>query len=194
MGAGGTRLGWLALVSLAAVCSTLAAAVVTGCGGDGDEGQQLDSAVSGLDLTPNATRATLQKRRRMVEGVVRALRDGTESVLANPEPAVKEIARAAARMRSSSAPARGREANPSPAAPSKPPSARALGGLRRALRDPRAPPGRGARLRVRSIRIDATVGAVGSRPFGLEFAAATLPPLAGYSRGLTSRRCPLVTS
>jgi putative hydroxymethylpyrimidine transport system substrate-binding protein len=40
------------------------------------------------------TRATLQKRRRMVEGVVRALRDGTESVLADPEPAIREIARA----------------------------------------------------------------------------------------------------
>jgi ABC-type nitrate/sulfonate/bicarbonate transport system substrate-binding protein len=30
----------------------------------------------------------------MVEGVVRALRDGTESVLADPEPAIREIARA----------------------------------------------------------------------------------------------------
>jgi putative hydroxymethylpyrimidine transport system substrate-binding protein len=40
------------------------------------------------------TRATLQNRRGMVDGVVRALKDGTESVLADPEPAVKEIARA----------------------------------------------------------------------------------------------------
>ena len=40
------------------------------------------------------TRATLQKRRRMVQGVVRALIDGTESVLADPQPAIREIARA----------------------------------------------------------------------------------------------------
>jgi NitT/TauT family transport system substrate-binding protein/putative hydroxymethylpyrimidine transport system substrate-binding protein len=40
------------------------------------------------------TRKTLQRRRRMVEGVVRALRDGTESVLADPEPAIRELARA----------------------------------------------------------------------------------------------------
>jgi putative hydroxymethylpyrimidine transport system substrate-binding protein len=40
------------------------------------------------------TRTTLEQRRRMVEGVVRALRDGTESVLADPGPAISEIARA----------------------------------------------------------------------------------------------------
>jgi putative hydroxymethylpyrimidine transport system substrate-binding protein len=40
------------------------------------------------------TRATVEKRRRMVEGVVEALRDGTESVLADPEPAIREIVRA----------------------------------------------------------------------------------------------------
>ena len=40
------------------------------------------------------TRETLETRRRMVQGVVRALRDGTESVLANPGPAAREIARA----------------------------------------------------------------------------------------------------
>jgi NitT/TauT family transport system substrate-binding protein/putative hydroxymethylpyrimidine transport system substrate-binding protein len=40
------------------------------------------------------TRKTLETRRRMVEGVVGALKDGTESVLADPEPAVREIARA----------------------------------------------------------------------------------------------------
>ena len=40
------------------------------------------------------TRRTLETRRRMVEGVVRALRDGTESVLSDPEPAIREIARA----------------------------------------------------------------------------------------------------
>jgi putative hydroxymethylpyrimidine transport system substrate-binding protein len=40
------------------------------------------------------TRDALEKRRRMVQGVVRALRDGTESVLADPEPAIREIARA----------------------------------------------------------------------------------------------------
>jgi putative hydroxymethylpyrimidine transport system substrate-binding protein len=39
------------------------------------------------------TRTTLEQRRRMV-GVVRALGDGTESVLADPGPAVSEIARA----------------------------------------------------------------------------------------------------
>ena len=38
------------------------------------------------------TRETLEKRREMVEGVLRALRDGTESVLADPEPAIREIA------------------------------------------------------------------------------------------------------
>ena len=41
-----------------------------------------------------ATRATLRQRRELVEGVVRAVRDGTESVLARPAPAVREIARA----------------------------------------------------------------------------------------------------
>jgi putative hydroxymethylpyrimidine transport system substrate-binding protein len=40
------------------------------------------------------TRETLEKRRRMVQAVVRALRDGTESVLADPGPAAREIARA----------------------------------------------------------------------------------------------------
>ena len=40
------------------------------------------------------TRTTLKKRRRMVQGVVRALTDGTKSVLADPGPAVREIARA----------------------------------------------------------------------------------------------------
>jgi NitT/TauT family transport system substrate-binding protein/putative hydroxymethylpyrimidine transport system substrate-binding protein len=40
------------------------------------------------------TRKTLATRRGMVEGVVRAIRDGTEAVLADPEPAVREIARA----------------------------------------------------------------------------------------------------
>jgi hypothetical protein len=40
------------------------------------------------------TRTTLKTRRRMVQDVVRALRDGTESVLAHPGPAIREIARA----------------------------------------------------------------------------------------------------
>jgi putative hydroxymethylpyrimidine transport system substrate-binding protein len=40
------------------------------------------------------TRETLEKRRPMVEGVVQALRDGTRSVLADPEAAVTEVARA----------------------------------------------------------------------------------------------------
>ena len=40
------------------------------------------------------TRETLDERRAMIRGVVEALRDGTESVLSNPEPAVAEIARA----------------------------------------------------------------------------------------------------
>jgi putative hydroxymethylpyrimidine transport system substrate-binding protein len=40
------------------------------------------------------TRTTLETRRRMVQDVVRALRDGTESVLAHPGPAIREIARA----------------------------------------------------------------------------------------------------
>jgi putative hydroxymethylpyrimidine transport system substrate-binding protein len=40
------------------------------------------------------TRETLRRRRRMVEGVVQALRDGIESVLAEPGPAIAEIARA----------------------------------------------------------------------------------------------------
>jgi putative hydroxymethylpyrimidine transport system substrate-binding protein len=41
-----------------------------------------------------ATRRTLQRRRRDIEGVVAALRDGVRSVLADPEPAVEDIARA----------------------------------------------------------------------------------------------------
>jgi putative hydroxymethylpyrimidine transport system substrate-binding protein len=40
------------------------------------------------------TRDTLEERRPMVEGVVQALRDGTRSVLADPEPAIREVARA----------------------------------------------------------------------------------------------------
>jgi putative hydroxymethylpyrimidine transport system substrate-binding protein len=40
------------------------------------------------------TRKTLEQRRSMVVGVVQALKDGTESVLADPEPAIREIARA----------------------------------------------------------------------------------------------------
>ena len=40
------------------------------------------------------TRKTLEERREMVEGVVQAVSDGTRSVLADPEPAVREIARA----------------------------------------------------------------------------------------------------
>jgi putative hydroxymethylpyrimidine transport system substrate-binding protein len=40
------------------------------------------------------TRRTLRKRRRTIEGIVRAVRDGTLSVLADPEPAIREIARA----------------------------------------------------------------------------------------------------
>jgi putative hydroxymethylpyrimidine transport system substrate-binding protein len=40
------------------------------------------------------TRETLEKRRPMVQGVVRAISDGTRSVLADPEPAIREIARA----------------------------------------------------------------------------------------------------
>jgi NitT/TauT family transport system substrate-binding protein/putative hydroxymethylpyrimidine transport system substrate-binding protein len=40
------------------------------------------------------TRRTLERRRRLVDGVVRAVRDGTESVLRDPEPAVRQIARA----------------------------------------------------------------------------------------------------
>jgi putative hydroxymethylpyrimidine transport system substrate-binding protein len=40
------------------------------------------------------TRRTLERRRRLVEGVVRAVRDGAESVLRDPEPAVRQIARA----------------------------------------------------------------------------------------------------
>ena len=40
------------------------------------------------------TRKTVERRRRMVEGVLRALRDATESVLDEPEPAIRDIARA----------------------------------------------------------------------------------------------------
>jgi putative hydroxymethylpyrimidine transport system substrate-binding protein len=40
------------------------------------------------------TRRTLEERRPMVEGVVHAVSDGTRSVLADPEPAIREIARA----------------------------------------------------------------------------------------------------
>jgi NitT/TauT family transport system substrate-binding protein/putative hydroxymethylpyrimidine transport system substrate-binding protein len=40
------------------------------------------------------TRRTLERRRELVGGVVRAVRDGTESVLADPAPAVRQIARA----------------------------------------------------------------------------------------------------
>lgn len=40
------------------------------------------------------TRETLEERRGMIEGVVEALKDGTESVLADPEPAIADIARA----------------------------------------------------------------------------------------------------
>lgn len=40
------------------------------------------------------TRETLNRRRRMVEGVVKAIGDGIESVLSDPEPAVGEIVRA----------------------------------------------------------------------------------------------------
>jgi putative hydroxymethylpyrimidine transport system substrate-binding protein len=40
------------------------------------------------------THETLEERRPMIEGVVRALSDGTRSVLADPEPAIREIARA----------------------------------------------------------------------------------------------------
>ena len=41
-----------------------------------------------------ATRQTVERRRSMVEGVLRAIREATESVLADPEPAVREIVRA----------------------------------------------------------------------------------------------------
>ena len=40
------------------------------------------------------TRETLQERRGMIQGVVDAIKDGTESVLADPEPAIAEVARA----------------------------------------------------------------------------------------------------
>jgi putative hydroxymethylpyrimidine transport system substrate-binding protein len=40
------------------------------------------------------TRETLEERRPMVEGVVQAVSDGTRSVLADPEAAIREIARA----------------------------------------------------------------------------------------------------
>jgi NitT/TauT family transport system substrate-binding protein/putative hydroxymethylpyrimidine transport system substrate-binding protein len=40
------------------------------------------------------TRKTLEQRRPMVDGVVRALADGTRSVLADPDAAVEEISRA----------------------------------------------------------------------------------------------------
>jgi NitT/TauT family transport system substrate-binding protein/putative hydroxymethylpyrimidine transport system substrate-binding protein len=40
------------------------------------------------------TRATLERRRELVDAVVGALREGTEEVLRDPEPAVREIARA----------------------------------------------------------------------------------------------------
>ncbi|MBA2440717.1 MAG: ABC transporter substrate-binding protein [Thermoleophilaceae bacterium] len=41
-----------------------------------------------------ATRATVERRREMVKSVLQALKDGTESVLGDPEPAIREIARA----------------------------------------------------------------------------------------------------
>jgi putative hydroxymethylpyrimidine transport system substrate-binding protein len=41
-----------------------------------------------------ATRQTVQRRRRMVMAVLRALKDGTESVLSDRAPAIREIARA----------------------------------------------------------------------------------------------------
>jgi putative hydroxymethylpyrimidine transport system substrate-binding protein len=40
------------------------------------------------------TRRTLERRRRLVEGVLSAVRDGVESVLRYPQPAVRQIARA----------------------------------------------------------------------------------------------------
>jgi NitT/TauT family transport system substrate-binding protein/putative hydroxymethylpyrimidine transport system substrate-binding protein len=40
------------------------------------------------------TRETLDQRRAMIQGAVEALKDGTESVLSDPEPAVADIARA----------------------------------------------------------------------------------------------------
>jgi putative hydroxymethylpyrimidine transport system substrate-binding protein len=40
------------------------------------------------------TRETLNERRGMIQGVVDAIRDGTESVLADPEPAIADVARA----------------------------------------------------------------------------------------------------
>jgi putative hydroxymethylpyrimidine transport system substrate-binding protein len=40
------------------------------------------------------TRETLRERRRLVDAVVAAVKDGTEDVLRDPEPAVREIARA----------------------------------------------------------------------------------------------------
>ena len=54
------------------------------------------SAISrrGPEVVLVTTRETLDERRGMIQGVVEALRDGTESVLSDPEPAVAEIARA----------------------------------------------------------------------------------------------------
>jgi putative hydroxymethylpyrimidine transport system substrate-binding protein len=40
------------------------------------------------------TRETLNERRGMIQGVVDAIRDGTESVLADPEPVIADVARA----------------------------------------------------------------------------------------------------
>jgi putative hydroxymethylpyrimidine transport system substrate-binding protein len=40
------------------------------------------------------TRRTLEERRGMILGVVEAIKDGTESVLTDPEPAISDIARA----------------------------------------------------------------------------------------------------
>jgi NitT/TauT family transport system substrate-binding protein/putative hydroxymethylpyrimidine transport system substrate-binding protein len=40
------------------------------------------------------TRRTIERRRRLVEGVLSAVRDGVQSVLHDPEPAVRQIARA----------------------------------------------------------------------------------------------------
>ena len=39
------------------------------------------------------TRRTIERRRRLVEGVLSAIHDGMESVLRDPEPAVRQIAR-----------------------------------------------------------------------------------------------------
>src|SRR3954451_15129435 len=108
-----------------------------------------------------ATRKSLERRREQVDAVVRAVKRGSKDVLRDPEPAVRDIARAgstdprlvraqmravapALRPRRQPRPAVGARSDARrpprfpPAAGAQAPRARGVGALGRALRDPRA--------------------------------------------------------